>query len=482
MSTPIIDVSTFAYSQIPSNKIIKEGIMTKQGHIVRNWLQRWFVLTSDIMYYFTEDKSQLKGYIPLAFGQIVRRNDKRRQPCFQITSPIQEKVYFIQPPTEEDCSSWIAAITLVLNKYIGEPEQMEHATHVTYDEGGFSGIPQEWEQMFVALGITKEEISSNKQEAMQVIQFTQELENPTIDPAPMPEREVTITLKEIVQEGNPLEMFDGWNQIGEGVSGVVYQCCDMKTREERAVKKIKIEDDVINLQEIKIMQELKHRNIVTFFGCYELDMNLYIVMEFMDRNNLTAILEFYPNIQMSENHIAYVCKETNEALRYVHSFHRIHRDIKSDNILINHNGDVKLADFGVSAQLTKTKSKRNTIVGTPYWMAPEVIKGKDYDCVIDIWSLGIMCREMMEGYPPYMDDPPLRALFQISTKGVPKITTGNWSKTILDYVDGCLMINPQARLSSETSLKSPFFGIACSKQEFADFVSEVEQFALQNQN
>ena len=456
--------------------------MTKRGHIVKNWLQRWFVLTNDMMYYFTEDKLRLKGYIPLAFASIKRSTDVKKQPCFQLTSVVQDKVYFIQTQNEDECSLWMAAISIVLNKYIGEPEQMEHTTHVTYDEGGFSGIPPEWEQMFIALGITKEEISSNKQEAMQVIQFTQELENPTIVPTPMPDRENTITLNEIVKEGNPLELFDGWQQIGEGVSGVVYQCYDVSTKEERAVKKIKIEEDVINLQEIKIMQELTHRNNVTFYGCYELDMNLYIAMEFMDRNNLTAILEFYPNIQMNENQIAYVCKETNEALRYVHSFHRIHRDIKSDNILINHKGDVKLADFGVSAQLTKAKSKRNTIVGTPYWMAPEVIKGKDYDCVVDIWSLGIMCREMMEGYPPYMDDPPLRALFQISTKGVPKITSGNWSKTILEYVDGCLMINPQARLTSETSLKSAFFGIACTKNDFANFVSQVEQYALQSQN
>ncbi|EDR22686.1 serine/threonine protein kinase 3/4, putative [Entamoeba dispar SAW760] len=477
-----IDLASFFYVSIPTNKIIKEGFMVKRGHIVRNWLQRWFVLTNDILYYFDEQKLHLKGYIPLAFGTITRSPEMKKQPCFQLVSPLQNKTYFIQCGTEDECGLWMAAISIVLNKYIGEPETMDHVTHVTYNEGGFCGIPPEWENMFIALGITKEEIKSNEKEAMQVIQFTKKLEDQPLGPPPMPENEITITLKDIVQPGNPTELFDNWQQIGEGVSGVVFQCVDKKTKEERAVKKIKIEDDSINLQEIKIMQTLKHPNIVGFFGCFELDNYLYISMEFMDRNNLTAILEFFPSIAMNEPQIAYVARETNEALRYVHSFHRIHRDIKSDNILINHNGEVKLADFGVSVQLTKNKSKRNTIVGTPYWMAPEVIKGKDYDCLIDVWSLGIMCREMMEGYPPYMDDPPLRALFQISTKGVPPITTGSWSKELLDYVNGCLSVNPDQRPSTESSIKNPFFQKACTKIEFADFVSRVEQIALEQQN
>ncbi|ELP92729.1 serine/threonine protein kinase 3/4, putative [Entamoeba invadens IP1] len=481
MADTQIDLATFSYISIPTTKIIKEGYMVKRGHIIRNWLQRWFVLTSDILYYFDAEKLHLKGYIPLAFGTITRSPEMKKQPCFQLISPIQSKSYFIQCTTEDECGLWMAAISIVLNKYIGEPETMDHVTHITYSEGGFTGIPPEWETVFVGLGISKEEIKSNQKEAMQVIEFTKKMEEEPLRPPPMPESEVSITLKDIVQEGNPVTLFENWQQIGEGVSGVVFQCVDKASGEERAVKKIKIDEEVLNLQEIKIMQTLKHKNIVGYFGCYELENSLYIAMEFMDRNNLTAILEFFPQVAMKEDQIAYVARETNEALRYVHSFHRIHRDIKSDNILINHKGEVKLADFGVSVQLTKSKTKRNTIVGTPYWMAPEVIKGKDYDCVVDVWSLGIMCREMMEGYPPYMEDPPLRALFQISTKGVPPITGGNWTPVLLNYVNGCLSVNPEQRLTTEGSVNNPFFQKACTEEMFADFVTSVEKLALQQQ-
>ena len=204
-------------------------------------------------------------------------------------------------------------------------------------------------------------------------------------------------------------------------------------------------------------------------------------MEFMDRNNLTAILEFYPTISMDETKIAYVVRETNEALKYLHSQHRIHRDIKSDNVLINHQGELKLADFGVSAQLTQNKQKRSTIVGTPYWMSPEVIKGKEYDTKVDIWSLGIMCREMIDGVPPYMNEPPLRALFEISTKGIPPITKGNWTQQFISFVDSCLSVDVDQRPTSEEVSSFAFLEKACSQEEFATFITRVEELALQQE-
>ncbi|KAL7714824.1 Serine/threonine protein kinase 3/4 [Entamoeba marina] len=484
MSTQLqsIDISTFSYASIPTVSIIKEGFMVKRGHVVKNWLKRFFVLTNDILYYFDEQKIRLKGYIPLAFGTINRNFEMKRQPCIQLHSPLQNKTYFIICATEDDCRLWITAISIVLDKYIGEPESMDHIAHVTFGEGGFEGVPPEWENMFVALGITKEEVRSNEKEALQVIEFTKKIDDRIEEPQALPENEVSVDLHELTSPGNPTEMFENWMQIGEGVSGVVFQCYDTEKQRELAVKKIKIESDSINLQEIKIMETLKHKNIVGYFGCYEFDNYLYIAMEFMNRNNLTAILDFFPDVSLSESHIAFVARETNEALRYLHSFHRVHRDIKSDNILINHLGEIKLADFGVSAQLTKKKSKRNTIVGTPYWMAPEVIKGMDYDTHADVWSLGIMCREMMEGYPPYMDDPPLRALFQISTKGIPPVTSGDWTVQLLDFVGSCLSMDPNKRPSAEETSKMLFLEKACSPEEFALFVSHVEQVALQQQN
>lgn len=349
------------------------------------------------------------------------------------------------------------AIGVALNRYIGEPTGMDHITHITYGENGFDGIPAEWEKKFLELGYTKEDIKRNEKEAIQVIQFTNKLaEDPaTLVPAPMADDEGNVTLAELVDAGNPNDLFENWIKIGEGVSGVVFQCFDPALNDNVAVKKIKIEDNNLNLQEIKIMKNLRHPNIVGYFGCYEFDNFLYIAMEFMDRNNLTAVLEFFGTINLNEAHIAFIVRETNEALKYLHSVHRIHRDIKSDNILINHRGNIKLADFGVSVQLTRAKAKRNTIVGTPYWMAPEVIKGKDYDTQVDIWSLGIMCREMMEGFPPYMEEPPLRALFQISTKGIPPVTDGSWTPLLLQFLDECLCVDPTRRLTAELVAKVP---------------------------
>ena len=358
---------------------------------------------------------------------------------------------------------------------------MDHVTHVTYGDNGFSGIPPEWEKMFIELGISREEINSNQQEAMQVIEFTKKMEEGSPEKAKMPSTETELTLADVVEPGNPNDMFSDWYQIGDGVSGVVYQCTDNQTRELRAVKKIRIDENSINLQEINFMKTMKHHNIVQFFGCYELDKYLYISMEFMDRNNLTAILEFYPTIAMNESQIAYVMRETNEALRYLHSLHRIHRDIKSDNVLINHQGELKLADFGVSVQLTEYKQKRNTIIGTPYWMSPEVIKGQEYDTKVDIWSLGIICREMIDGVPPYMNEPPLRALFEISTKGIPPIKSGNWTQQFIKFVDSCLSVDVDRRPTSEELSKHEFLSKACSKEEFASLISHVEELALQQE-
>ncbi len=154
------------------------------------------------------------------------------------------------------------------------------------------------------------------------------------------------------------------------------------------------------------------------------------------------------------------------ALQYIHSLHRIHRDIKSDNILIADTGEVKLginciifaklfkADFGYAAQLTKQKDKRNTIVGTPYWMAPELIRGQNYDIKVDIWSTGIMCMEMAEGEPPYMEFPPLRALFLITTKGIPDLKEPSaWTSDFKDFLQRCLEKEADARPDASDLLR-----------------------------
>jgi len=219
--------------------------------------------------------------------------------------------------------------------------------------------------------------------------------------------------------------------------------------------------------EIGIMKTSVHPNIVGYIDSFLVGETIWVVMEFMAGGCLTEVLEQYENgVEMTESQIATVSKDTLQGLAYIHTLHRIHRDIKSDNLLLGDDGSVKLADFGYAAQLTQEKSKRNTIVGTPYWMAPELIRGQNYDQKVDLWSLGIMCMEMAEGEPPYMEFPPLRALFLITTKGIPDLKDmGRWSPEFRDFVKKCLDKDSDTRPEAAELLRHPFLRKCCHPSE-----------------
>jgi len=194
-------------------------------------------------------------------------------------------------------------------------------------------------------------------------------------------------------------------------------------------------------------------------------------MEYMDGGCLTDILEQFDELKMTEPQIAFVARETLKALSYIHSLHRIHRDIKSDNVLLTLSGQLKLADFGYAAQLTQKQQKRNTVVGTPYWMAPELIRGHDYGIKVDIWSLGIMVMETVEGEPPYMEFPPLRALFLITTKGIPPLKEPHkWSPEFNDFFSRCLDKDVEKRPDANTLLKHPFMTHAGEAADFSPLI------------
>jgi len=205
---------------------------------------------------------------------------------------------------------------------------------------------------------------------------------------------------------------------------------------------------------------------------------LWVVMELMDGGCLTDVLEQFDRVKLDESQISHVCLMTLRALRYIHRSHRIHRDIKSDNILLNSKGEVKIADFGYAAQLTEEKNKRRTVVGTPYWMAPELIRGHDYGTKVDIWSLGIMLMEMIEGEPPYLEYPPLRALFLITTKGIPPIQKPDqFSNELIDFYDKCLDKDVDKRPESDVLLEHPFLRLACEHKHFAPIIAEARAAA-----
>jgi len=201
-----------------------------------------------------------------------------------------------------------------------------------------------------------------------------------------------------------------------------------------------------------------------------------MAMELMDAGCLTEILDEFEVLKMTEPQIARICVEVLQALKHMHALHTIHRDIKSDNILLNTKGEIKLADFGFSCQLTREKQQRTSVIGTPYWMPPEIIGGQEYATKVDVWSLGICIMEMTEGEPPYMDYPPLRALFLISTKGIPPLRNEErWSTALVEFLSTCLAIDPDQRPTAVSLLQHPFVEKACDNDGIIQLLDAVHR-------
>ncbi|KAK4105233.1 Pkinase-domain-containing protein [Parathielavia hyrcaniae] len=269
--------------------------------------------------------------------------------------------------------------------------------------------------------------------------------------------DVVAALKRICSEGDPREVYRGFTKIGQGASGGVYTGHERGTNRLVAIKQMNLEqqpkkDLIIN--EILVMKESSHPNIVNFMDSYLCGGELWVVMEFMEGGSLTDVVTF--NI-MTEGQIASVCRETLRGLQHLHSKGVIHRDIKSDNILLSMEGNIKLTDFGFCATINEAQNKRTTMVGTPYWMAPEVVTRKEYGRKVDIWSLGIMAIEMIEGEPPYLTESPLRALWLIATNGTPQIKNEHeLSPVFRDFLYFALKVDPEKRASAHDLLRHDF--------------------------
>ncbi|TVY81676.1 Serine/threonine-protein kinase MST20 [Lachnellula suecica] len=269
--------------------------------------------------------------------------------------------------------------------------------------------------------------------------------------------DIVARLKQICTEGDPREIYKELTKIGQGASGGVYTGYERGTNRLVAIKQMNLEqqpkkDLIIN--EILVMKDSSHPNIVNFIDSFLVTGELWVIMEYMEGGSLTDVVTF--NI-MSEGQIASVCRETLKGLQHLHSKGVIHRDIKSDNILLSLDGNIKLTDFGFCAQINEAHNKRTTMVGTPYWMAPEVVTRKEYGRKVDIWSLGIMAIEMIEGEPPYLTESPLRALYLIATNGTPAIKDEQALTPVFkDFLYFALKVDPEKRASAHDLLRHDF--------------------------
>ncbi|NXU94143.1 PAK6 kinase, partial [Xiphorhynchus elegans] len=277
------------------------------------------------------------------------------------------------------------------------------------------------------------------------------------DPVVVTHEQFKAALRMVVDQGDPRAMLENYVKIGEGSTGIVCIAREKHSGRQVAVKMMDLRKQQrreLLFNEVVIMRDYQHVNVVEMYKSYLVGEELWVLMEFLQGGALTDIVS---QIRLNEEQIATVCESVLQALSYLHAQGVIHRDIKSDSILLTLDGRVKLSDFGFCAQISKDVPKRKSLVGTPYWMAPEVIARIPYTTEVDIWSLGIMVIEMVDGEPPYFSDSPVQAMKRLRDSPPPRLKNFHRTSPVLrDFLERMLTRDPLERATAQELLDHPF--------------------------
>lgn len=365
---------------------------------------------------------------------------------------------------------------------VSMPYDFTHEVHVEVDfntDTGFKGLPPEWAIILKKSNISKQDVMDNPQAVVDAMKFMNEPSQQAAIPIVQASNADLPALEDILIPSDPREFLQDLEKLDEGSTCVIYKAFDPTRNLTVAVKEMALNatNSPTLLIETRLMASMKHTNIIQFYAAHRVENTLWILMELMDGGSLTNVATY---CECQEPHIAYLAREVLQGLEYMHKNNKIHRDIKTDNVLLKANGEVRLADFGFAAQLSSQQDSRKSIVGTPYWMAPELIKALPYSFAVDIWSLGIMCRELAEGEPPYVAEPPMKALYLIVANGIPEITDiETRSPEFLDFLDKCLKLVPEERSTATELLQHPFIQMACDMKYIPPLIALSQDLAAQ---
>eukprot|EP00347_Sterkiella_histriomuscorum_P022722 403337408 len=374
-----------------------------------------------------------------------------------------------------------------------QEERMQYEVELDPNNGiGFKGLPEDLEQQLRKSNFNAQQIQQNPASVLEVINFNSKGGfQPKVEPLPLPgniDYTALLESSKLFKQDNPALFYDIVKQIGSGGYGKIYM---VQKKEDQTLYALKfIQQTNQNSQqlnsiknEIALMSVCDNNNIVRYHDGYFFKQKFWLFIEYMDAGCLTDILEagFYQIF--TETVIQYLVYETLQAIKYLHSRHIIHRDIKSDNILLGSSGDIKLGDFGYAAQLTRERRRRESKVGTVCWMAPEIIRGAEmYTEKVDIWSLGIMMLEFVYGEPPYLNQPQTQVCYMILTMNPPEIDPIKWSPNMRDFVKICLTKDPRERPSCEDLLKHPFMTKMDHQQGKENYLTILKKYLEQNNN